>query len=163
MRQGLVQLRAIGVEFSPLPLDFCYVSRQGKLAIAAHFPVSSVKIATNSTDFASFNANLIEQIMSFLLKFIRENTTNPGKVSFSITENPFFIDFSQLHFADFNSESRLLGKGGFGAVYLNKLGNEEVSVKVVKYTPDSREKVKAKVMKELRHMVDCQHTNIVRA
>lgn len=158
------RLGNLGILINPLPLDCCLIDQNGETTIAASFPLSFLRSMDRHYNTAEFRATVVYHLMSHLIDMISTEKAFIASVETCVlVKSPFLISVQQLTYSDFENQSRFLGNGGFGSVYQNKLGNEQVAVKVLPYTESTRDRVFARVMKELQLMVACPSRSIVQA
>jgi len=157
------RLRNSGVLIDPLPLDCCWIDETGETTIAASFPLTSLRNVSNLDSSAEFLAAVTYRLVDYLIDMISIDKVFIAATGVNVlVQSPFLLSVKQLTYSEFEDQSRFLGNGGFGSVYQNKLGNEEVAVKVLPFTADTRDRTFARVMRELQQMVACPFRNIVR-
>ena len=165
---GFVQLQRNGVVVQPLPLDALTLSCNREFTLLPTFPVQTITIVANPTIGSPSEENLLKfDITSAVSTYLSPRVSKEKHItlaSFKVFRALKDIDFiSPLKFTNQNLSSfELIGKGGFGDIYRNKMTEIDVVLKCIKSERVTKHPSRDYLLSEFQLMQACTHPNVVR-
>jgi len=159
-----LQLLRLGLAFDQIPWNCVYIHKRhcgdsDKIRLVPRFKRICVRQREAWQDEETKYWNRVMQSWVDLQKTKEERRRLLGNPGFDGNIDIQLLPIKSFEDPVLDSKGRLLGKGGFGIVFHNRFGAEDVAVKIP--NPAKEQKPK-KVMQEIKIMSQLSHPNIVR-
>jgi tRNA A-37 threonylcarbamoyl transferase component Bud32 len=149
----LVELYAKGKQFKNFPKSSIMVSVHNSVITSFKFAFNVSKILLNVSDRSSiveYQQNMRKGLMNLVAEILSDKNSD---------STPF--ELNSFESQNFDSDKLLIGSGGFGSIYTNKLKKEEVVIKIPKQKNMNTKECNEQTLHELRIMKTLKSKYIV--
>lgn len=157
----LLLLYSIGIIFRHFPVNYFMVETESKkikgFTFAMNYEKKTKPVGRNNQSQTDY----IYEMKIEIIQLITDSFTSNYISNYSFEET-----FKESAFENqiLDDEKALSGSGGFGQVYLNKVKNTQVAIKIpnIKKVKEREEECKARVLHELKIMKSLSHDYILK-